>query len=427
MGLLEWVDDDPHDRPVRRNKASPRTSGPNRRGVPRRNKLRRGAVGTSTRETKAHRKSTPSDDDDGDSDSYNSSTPMTPDVLRTFPVEPVSMGVYTLPMSTSPEPIVRATLNPNISRHVPVALPSPALTTSGTRQYPYYRQALKQNNVSSAGGISVGPSAPETEAQKKSASPSEWTIVEVVEWLKSKGFGSDICDKFIGQSDFGTVLCYLISRLAEQKITGDVLVELDINLLKEEIGIVAFGNRMRIVNAIAELRRSPLDVLHDHQPQLAQSITRSASPPFSRSRSPSVSTQHSFSSPMFASTESTLNRLPSPASVGAPESPQMETFMAPRCSRLVSSFATAGMSANGGSSIEGVSRARIKKPGPLGVASNGLLALPETQLSSSLGGSALAPPEVTPDENADENKGIHAEVSVVRCHHVSRPPDLEFA
>lgn len=45
--------------------------------------------------------------------------------------------------------------------------------------------------------------------------------------------------------------------LAEQEITGDVLLELDANVLKTEIGIVAFGKRARIVNAITELRRPP--------------------------------------------------------------------------------------------------------------------------------------------------------------------------
>jgi hypothetical protein len=28
--------------------------------------------------------------------------------------------------------------------------------------------------------------------------PSNWTVEEVVEWLNSKGFGQDVCDKFIG-------------------------------------------------------------------------------------------------------------------------------------------------------------------------------------------------------------------------------------
>ena len=49
----------------------------------------------------------------------------------------------------------------------------------------------------------------------------------------------------------------LLCTITEQEITGDVLLELDANVLKTEIGIVAFGKRARIVNAIAELRRPP--------------------------------------------------------------------------------------------------------------------------------------------------------------------------
>ncbi|KAJ7490150.1 hypothetical protein B0H11DRAFT_1651812, partial [Mycena galericulata] len=60
--------------------------------------------------------------------------------------------------------------------------------------------------------------------------PSEWTLEEVVEWIKSKGFDQDVCDKFI-----------------EQEITGDVF--------KTEMFIVASGKRMRIANAILDLNR----------------------------------------------------------------------------------------------------------------------------------------------------------------------------
>ncbi|KAJ7786636.1 hypothetical protein B0H16DRAFT_1401843 [Mycena metata] len=70
--------------------------------------------------------------------------------------------------------------------------------------------------------------------------PSEWSVEEVVDWLKSKGFDEDVSDKF-----------------TEQEITGDVLLDLDVNLLKTEIGIMAFGKRMRIANAIVDLRRPP--------------------------------------------------------------------------------------------------------------------------------------------------------------------------
>lgn len=30
-------------------------------------------------------------------------------------------------------------------------------------------------------------------------SPSEWSVDDVVEWAKSKGFDDSVCDKFIGR------------------------------------------------------------------------------------------------------------------------------------------------------------------------------------------------------------------------------------
>jgi hypothetical protein len=47
----------------------------------------------------------------------------------------------------------------------------------------------------------------------------------------------------------------LTFRFAEQDITGDVLLELDLGLLKSEIGVTAFGKRKRIANAIEDLRK----------------------------------------------------------------------------------------------------------------------------------------------------------------------------
>ncbi|KAG1752400.1 uncharacterized protein EDB91DRAFT_1045012 [Suillus paluster] len=126
----------------------------------------------------------------------------------------------------------------------------------------------------------------------KSVLPSEWSVEEVIDWLKFKGFGQDVCDKF-----------------TEQEITGNVLLELDLNLLKAEIGIVAFGKRMRIANAIAELRHSPSIIFPDAQsPQYAQSLKHSHSYSYSHSRS--GSTHQSLNSPMFATTMSSAVTAP---------------------------------------------------------------------------------------------------------------------
>ncbi|KAJ7482365.1 hypothetical protein B0H11DRAFT_1630050, partial [Mycena galericulata] len=68
--------------------------------------------------------------------------------------------------------------------------------------------------------------------------PSEWTLEEVVEWIKSQGFDQDVCDKFI-----------------EQEITGDVVRDLSVDVFKTEMFIMASGKRMRIANAILDLKR----------------------------------------------------------------------------------------------------------------------------------------------------------------------------
>ncbi|KAI0690842.1 hypothetical protein BC835DRAFT_1362697 [Cytidiella melzeri] len=89
--------------------------------------------------------------------------------------------------------------------------------------------------------------------------PSDWTVEEVVDWLRSKGFDQSVCDIF-----------------TEQEITGDVLLEIDHNILKTEFDIKAFGKRVRIINAIAELRRPPSFTESEHPMQnLSASTTQS--------------------------------------------------------------------------------------------------------------------------------------------------------
>ncbi|KAH9942598.1 hypothetical protein B0H21DRAFT_751037 [Amylocystis lapponica] len=124
-------------------------------------------------------------------------------------------------------------------------------------------------------------------AKKLSENPSEWTMEEVVDWLKSKGFDQSVCDKFV-----------------EQEITGDVLLELDANILKTEIGITAFGKRVRIANAITELRRPPSISESEHpQPVMTpRSQTQSLLYSHSHSASMQSSGQQSWAnSPLYPS------------------------------------------------------------------------------------------------------------------------------
>ena len=81
------------------------------------------------------------------------------------------------------------------AREVPLSgLPSPAATD------PTGASLSKHNSLMSSFSSNAPvyqPVVEDKEAGKKD--PSQWTVEEVVEWLKSKGFDQTICDKFIGE------------------------------------------------------------------------------------------------------------------------------------------------------------------------------------------------------------------------------------
>ncbi|KAK4699662.1 hypothetical protein P7C70_g6597, partial [Phenoliferia sp. Uapishka_3] len=66
--------------------------------------------------------------------------------------------------------------------------------------------------------------------------PRTWGVEEVVEWARAKGFDP-----------------LTVSKFQEHEISGDVLLEMDVAMLKE-IDLTAFGRRVHIYNAIKELR-----------------------------------------------------------------------------------------------------------------------------------------------------------------------------
>ncbi|KIR54883.1 hypothetical protein I315_02766 [Cryptococcus gattii Ru294] len=69
--------------------------------------------------------------------------------------------------------------------------------------------------------------APSSASNRSPSIPAKpvttWTVDDVVSWAQAKGFDEGVCDKF-----------------REHEISGDVLLELDVNLLKE-LDIIAFG------------------------------------------------------------------------------------------------------------------------------------------------------------------------------------------
>ncbi|KAH9987791.1 hypothetical protein BJV77DRAFT_1024192 [Russula vinacea] len=113
-------------------------------------------------------------------------------------------------------------------------LPSPAASLNGHQHGYSISSITSSTRVAASSPLSASRNADySTDRKPRNAHPVEWTVEEVVEWLRSKGFDE------------------------VQEITGDVLLELDLAILKSEIGITAYGKRIRIANAIADLRRPP--------------------------------------------------------------------------------------------------------------------------------------------------------------------------
>ncbi|KAI0265884.1 hypothetical protein BC834DRAFT_876782 [Gloeopeniophorella convolvens] len=137
-------------------------------------------------------------------------------------------------------------------------LPSPAASSTGHRHGYSISSATSSARMPASSFLS-GPRSAEPSGIKKfqTEHPSDWSVDEVVDWLRSKGFDDGVCDKF-----------------TEQEITGDVLLELDVAVLKSEIGIAAYGKRMRIANAITELRRPPSVISSSAAEQQSQSQSR---------------------------------------------------------------------------------------------------------------------------------------------------------
>lgn len=174
---------------------------------------------------------------------------------------------------------------------------------------------------------------------KSAPKPTEWTVDDVVEWLKSKGIDQPTCDKFI-----------------EQEISGDVLLELNQDILKNEIGVTAFGKRVRIMNFITELKRPPSP--SESEKQAAAAASRAQSIKYSHSHTPSMgsSAQHSFHSggpyytgPQFSPVSSQLISSPS----APPGSAMGNTFLTAENSPHASEFGSHGWRASDPGSIHG--------------------------------------------------------------------------
>ncbi|KAG2138092.1 uncharacterized protein EDB93DRAFT_729944 [Suillus bovinus] len=343
--------------------------------------------------------------------SQSRSAPVSPMVNIFAPVPVLAVEPSSIQLPASPEPTTHATPT-SVIRQVSnaVSSPTPRVVSLPSRS--------KHNSVASSGQLST-TSTPQMSSEPtlegslmKPVPPSEWSVEEVVDWLKSKSFGQDVCDKFI-----------------EQEITGDVLLELDINLLKAEIGIVAFGKRMRIANAIAELRRTPSIIFPDVQSlQHPQSLSHSHSYSYTHSRS--GSTHQSLNSPMFANTVSSAITAPNSATFGSMCSTESPAADMSQFVERVSSLSSAGVSVIGGSLDNYVSPSTVGLG--LGVPPNGNehKRTASGQLGSSPSDSALNKRSQEdarePEELQDDDRGAVSEgenvpsVAKQRLHLFSR-------
>lgn len=122
---------------------------------------------------------------------------------------------------------------------------------------------------------------------------------------------------------------FILTVFLEQEITGDVLLELDVNVLKTEIGIPAFGKRMRIANAIAELRRPPSVSSFEPRPEAHTPSSIIHQPSIHQRSLSQTHSHHSFpGTPLYGQTHSTHSSMGSPMgyslSSNAPLMPQPE-------------------------------------------------------------------------------------------------------
>jgi hypothetical protein len=161
-------------------------------------------------------------------------------------------------------------------------LPSPAASSMGHRHDYSFGSATSSARATAPSPLAIGNRS--ADQRQRHVHPADWTVEEVVDWLRSKGFDEVSCKKF-----------------AEQEITGDILLDLDVGVLKSEIGIVAYGKRMRIANAIAELRRPP-SVMSSSADQHTRPGSFTQSSPFSH-----LETTQNFAAPDSAGQNSLIS------------------------------------------------------------------------------------------------------------------------
>ena len=177
----------------------------------------------------------------------------------------------------------------------------------------------------------------------------------------------------------------------EQEITGDVLLELDANVLKSEIGIVQYGKRVRIANAIAELRRPP-SVQETEQAQGGMPTPRSLTNSFNYPGSSHSQPSHSHTHSMQSSAQQSLFGPPSPSATnGLPSAGLTSIMSADSGPHSVEMGASSPTAKNGW---------RASDPGSI---HNGALALDDDSRGRALVGLGLGLPSTTKGPVCSDN------------------------
>ncbi|BGP18900.1 hypothetical protein JCM10213_005515 [Rhodosporidiobolus nylandii] len=161
------------------------------------------------------------------------------------PVEETAAPVGIPAAETAPTP-VRAARTPSPISPPPhtstisTGLPHASSLTASPASLAFGSSATTAATSASGGSLKEGKELP--------ADPMEWAVEDVVEWARRKGFDAMTVGKF-----------------EEHEISGDVLLEMDVAMLKE-IDLIAFGRRVHIYNAIKELKARTHPELMPSQP-----------------------------------------------------------------------------------------------------------------------------------------------------------------
>lgn len=114
----------------------------------------------------------------------------------TMPVAEPQPEHIVSPVFSFPEKSPQVTPTPSRVNDALAGLPSPPSSSIGKQQ------TSKHSSVASGKSLQPPPPEQNSSSSKKATHPTEWTVEEVVDWLKTKGFGDDVTEKFIGMVIF---------------------------------------------------------------------------------------------------------------------------------------------------------------------------------------------------------------------------------